>query len=92
MKTWNEYKDYVKNIDPEFRKDFEDIETVSTIISTMIRQRKHLGLTQRELAQLCGIPQSSVARIEALTITPNLNTLIKILNPLGLKLTVSVIE
>lgn len=31
----------------------------------MIEQRKHLELSQRDLAKLCGIPQSSIARIES---------------------------
>ncbi|MBR6939323.1 MAG: helix-turn-helix transcriptional regulator, partial [Clostridia bacterium] len=47
-------------------------------------------LSQRDLAELCGIPQSSVARIETFKTTPNVETLIKLLQPLGLKLTVSV--
>lgn len=31
----------------------------------MIEQRQHLELSQRDLAKLCGIPQSSIARIES---------------------------
>ena len=55
----------------------------------MIKQRNALGISQRELAAICGIPQSSVARIESFKTTPNLDTLLKILQPLGLTLTVS---
>lgn len=54
----------------------------------MIEQRNALGLSQRDLADMCGIPQSSVARIESMTTTPNLATLLKIMRPLGLTLTV----
>ena len=57
-------------------------------IYAVIQQRHALGVSQRELANLCGIPQSSVARIESLKTTPNLDTLLKIMRPLGLKLTV----
>ena len=88
MKTWESYKEYVKSIDYEIGKDIQEVEEISSIISVMIRQRNSLGLSQRDLAALCGIPQSSVARIESLRITPNLSTLLKILNPLGLKLLV----
>lgn len=88
MKTWESYKEYVKSIDYESGKDIQEVEEISSIISVMIRQRNSLGLSQRDLAALCGIPQSSVARIESLRITPNLSTLLKILNPLGLKLLV----
>ena len=87
--TWDEYKDHVKATDPETRKELEAIEALSKILSPMIAQRNALGLTQRELAQMCGIPQSSIARIEACKTTPNLATLLKIFAHLGLSLTVT---
>jgi predicted transcriptional regulator len=89
MKTWNDYKNYVKKNDPEIGKDIEDIENISAIISAMIAKRNDLVLSQRELASMCGIPQSSVARIESFKTTPNLATLIKILRNLGLTLKIS---
>lgn len=92
MRTWNDYKDHVKAIDPEAKKDIEEVENLSAIITAVIAQRTALGMSQRELAGICGIPQSSVARIESFKTTPNLDTLIKIMQPLGLKLTVSSIE
>lgn len=89
MRTWNDYKDYVKRIDPENKKDMEEIEAIASIVGAVIQQRNELGITQRDLALLCNIPQSSVARIESFRTTPNLDTLIKIMRPLGLKLTVA---
>ncbi len=92
MKTWDDYKKHVKAIDPEAKKSIEEMECLSSIITSMTTQRNALGLSQRELANLCGIPQSSVARIEAFKTTPNLDTLLKIMQPLGLTLTVSAVE
>ncbi len=89
MKTWNDYTDHVKTVDPVAGKDLEDIEEQAAIISAVIKKRTELGMSQRDLAAICGIPQSSVARIEAHTTTPKLDTLIKIMRPLGLRLTVS---
>ncbi len=89
MKTWNDYKNYVKSIDPEEKNDIEEIETIAEIIGAVIEQRKSMGLSQRELAEQCGMPQSSVARIESFKTTPNVETLLRIMQPLGLKLTVS---
>lgn len=89
MRTWNGYKHHVKSIDPESRKTMEDIEDLASIVGAVIEQRNELGISQRELASLCGIPQSSVARIESFKTTPNLETLLKIMKPLGLRLTVS---
>lgn len=89
MNTWNDYKDYVKKNDPEIGEDIKDIENISAIVSAMIAKRNALGLSQRELASMCDIPQSSVARIESFKTTPNLATLLKILRNLGLTLKVS---
>ena len=83
MKTWDDYKKHVKAADPEAAKD------ISAIVSAMVKQRTSMGLTQRELASMCGIPQSSVARIESCKTTPNLGTLLTIFQHLGLRLTVT---
>ena len=88
MKTWNDYKEHVKKIDSASGRDLTEIEEQAKIISAVIEQRNALGLSQRDLAEICGIPQSSVARIESFQTTPNLATLLKILRALGLKLMV----
>lgn len=89
MKNWNDYKAHINQIDPATGKDIADMQEDARIISELIRQRNALGLSQRDLAAICGIPQSSVARIESMQTTPNLATLLKLFRPLGLKLTVS---
>lgn len=89
MRTWNDYKEHVRTVDPEISKDMEEVEALSQIVKAMVEQRNALGLSQRELAALCGIPQSSVARIESFKAVPNLDTLLKIFQQLGLKLSVT---
>lgn len=86
MKTWQDYKNHVKSIDEDNRILMEEIDELTNIVSAMIDKRTALGITQRELAQLCGLPQSSIARIESGKTTPKLDTLLKIIHPLGLKL------
>ena len=86
MKTWNDYKEHVRTVDPEIGKDIDEVENISSIVSAMVEQRTSLGLSQRELAAMCGIPQSSVARIESCKTTPNLGTLLNIFQHLGLQL------
>ena len=88
MKTWNDYKEYVKRLDTNGTRNMNDIEDQASIIGTVIEQRNALGLSQRDLAEMCGIPQSSVARIESFQTTPNLATLLKICRALGLKLVI----
>ena len=90
MKTWIEYKEYVKKIDSN--NDIEEVEQMACIISTMTNRRKELGLSQRDLASKCGVPQSSIARIESYKTIPNLSTLLNIYNHLGLSLTITTRE
>lgn len=92
MKTWNEYKEYVKNVDPEAFEDIKEAEELAYNISAIIDRRKKLGLSQRELATMCGIPQSSIARIESFKTTPNIITLINIFKHLGLSFTITEIN
>lgn len=89
MKTWNDYKEYAKSVDMEAKKDIDEAESLAEIVGAMIRQRNAMGISQRELAAMCNMPQSSVARIESLKTTPNLDTILKLFEPLGLALTVS---
>lgn len=87
MKTWNEYKEYVKKIDSN--NDIEEVEQMACIISTMTNRRKELGLSQRDLASKCGVPQSSIGRIESCRTTPNISTLLNIFKHLGLSFTIT---
>ena len=86
MANWNDYKNHVRATNPEIGKDLDEVEAISQIVGAMIERRHDLNLSQRDLAELCGIPHSSVARIESGKSTPNLSTLLKIFSKLGLSL------
>ena len=88
MATWTDYKNHVRKTDPEIARDIDEVESLSAIVGAMIARRNDMGLSQRELALMCGIPQSSVARIESGRTTPNLSTLLKIFRELDLSFTV----
>lgn len=49
-------------------------------------KRKRLKISQRELAERCGLPQSTVGRIEAGIVTPSLPVLQKIVSVLGMQI------
>jgi predicted transcriptional regulator len=84
MATWNDYKQYVRETNPEIGADLDEVEAISQIVGAMIERRHDMNLSQRDLADLCGLPHSSVARIESGKTTPNLSTLLKIFRELGL--------
>ena len=87
MRTWDDYKEHAKSVDVEAKKDIEEAENLAEIVGAMIRRRNSLGISQRELATMCNMPQSSVARIESLKTTPNIDTIFKLFEPFGLPLT-----
>lgn len=56
----------------------------SMLASTALRHaRRRAGLTQRELAAITGVAQSTIARIEAGTIDPRVSTLDNLLRSCG---------
>ena len=65
-------------------RDDADIEAMTLIIGKMVKRRHELSLSQRDLADLCGLPHSSVARIESGRSSPNLATLLRIFRELDL--------
>jgi predicted transcriptional regulator len=92
MATWSDYKNHVRTINPEVGKDLDEVEALSQIVGAMIEQRHNLALSQRDLADLCGLPHSSVARIESGKTTPNLSTLLKIFGQLGLQFQITPVQ
>lgn len=56
------------------------------LVAELVAVRKKKGLSQAELAERAGLPQSTIGRIEARLVSPNLETLNKILPVLGLRL------
>ena len=53
------------------------------LIGEIIKARRERGLSQRELGMLSGVKQPIIARMEKGTAVPNLNTVLKVLAPLG---------
>ncbi|MBQ7245801.1 MAG: helix-turn-helix domain-containing protein [Firmicutes bacterium] len=56
------------------------------IINRIKERRAELRLSQKEVAEICGIPQSTVGRIESESTSPNLAMLSRICDALGLNI------
>ena len=84
FKTWQEFENEL-NITPEQK---EEIRLQKEIIEATIQVRKNCKLTQRELSKKSGINQPIIARIEKCINSPQINTLIKLLYPMGYTLKV----
>ena len=58
------------------------------LISEIIKARKKKGISQKKLEELSGVKQPIIARMERGTTNPQLDTMVKILTPLGMKLVI----
>lgn len=88
--TWDEYKKQISKQKPLATELIKEAEAEAAIITAIIRQRNAMGLSQRDLASLCNVPQSTIARIESGKTYPRMDTLLKLLQHLNLSLSISV--
>ena len=71
MKTLNEFlNEQLEN--PEFKKEYENIQPEMDIIRAIVDARVSQNLTQRELAERTGINQADISKLENGTRNPSL--------------------
>jgi ribosome-binding protein aMBF1 (putative translation factor) len=81
---WTEYRKTL-NLTPE---DEAEINLETDIIVALAKAREERGMSQKQLAEACGLPQPVIARLEKAAHSPQVNTLIRVLAPLGYTLKV----
>lgn len=64
------------------------IEFEVELIGKLIEIREASGLSQKRLAEMAGVKQSAVSRLEKMRSTPQIDTLFKVLTPMGYKLAI----
>lgn len=69
-----------------FAKEYELESQRLEVAIALAQLRKELGLTQRELAEKVGKPQSTIARIENGTVNASFKVLYEIANKVGKEL------
>ena len=72
--------------DPEFRKAYEDLDPAYQVARLRIMR----GLTQKELADLVGTKQPSIARLESGNDLPRLSFLRRVVEALGGRVTITI--
>ena len=83
---WNSLMEEFKKEAPWLKDDIEFNEMWVDTLGEIIKKRKELGLSQRDIAEMIDKPQSTIARIEASKTIPNLQTLYKLTNALGMSI------
>lgn len=72
--------------------DLDEMKLKTQIIGAVLKARNGKGITQKELETISGVKQPLIARIEKGNVDPQLTTLLRILQPLGMTLAVVPIE
>ncbi len=75
--------------DPEFKKEWDALETEYQIMHEMMKARIEAGMTQKQLSERTGINQSNLSRIESGMGNPSIATLERIASALGKKVSIS---
>lgn len=86
------FADYMNDETRVSKTEKAKIEFEVALIGKIIEAREAKGLSQRDLAELCGVKQPAIARLESLKTTPQIDTLFKVLAPLGYTLTITPME
>ncbi len=88
MSDWKEFREEL-SITPE---EENVIELEKDLLRTMAAIREEQGLSQADLAAKCNVKQPVIARMEKAVHSPQIDSLLKVLVPLGYKLQIVPME
>ncbi len=91
-KTFDEVLQVLKESGEEERKTIEIAEELARVVDELSEARVKKHLTQRDLAELSGIKQSAIARMESLQAVPRLDTMIKLARCLNVRISIEALE
>lgn len=75
--------------DKEFETNYDQVKKEYELIEQIVLMRKHMKITQVELAKKANVSQQAISRLEKEKHIPKIDTLMKIVDGLGLKLTLT---
>lgn len=87
-KVMSEFNDFLNEQlqDPEFRKEWEDIQPEMDVVRAMMEARISQNLTQKELSERTGINQADISKLENGTRNPSLKLLKRLADGMGMTL------
>ena len=71
---------------PEFKKEWDALDPEYQIIKAMLDTRNEKAVTQKQLADITGIPQADISRLENGNANPSLRTLQRLAEGMGMRL------
>ncbi|MDR1194621.1 MAG: helix-turn-helix transcriptional regulator [Peptococcaceae bacterium] len=60
-----------------------EIQLKIDLVGKLIEAREQKGISQKKLAEMSGLKQPAIARLERMRATPQIDTLFRVLQPLG---------
>jgi ribosome-binding protein aMBF1 (putative translation factor) len=90
MKTNDELVAQQLASDPEFRAEWERTALARAVAVAVVRHRAERELSQRDVANLLGMEQPQVARLERGDVNPSMDTLMRVSRGLGIELNINV--
>jgi ribosome-binding protein aMBF1 (putative translation factor) len=75
MKKYNNFAEMFNDDEYVTPAEREKIKFQVALIGKMIEAREQKGISQRQLAELSGVKQSVIARLESMEVTPQIDTL-----------------
>lgn len=82
------FDDYMNDENKVSKEEKAEIEFEANLICALIKLREEKKISQRELARLSGVKQPFIARIEKHRSTPQIDTLLNLLRPMGYTLAI----
>ena len=78
--------------DPEFKKEWDDIQPEMDVIRAMVDTRIGQNLTQKQLAERTGIDQADISKLENGTRNPSLKLLKRLAKGMGMQLKIEFVQ
>jgi ribosome-binding protein aMBF1 (putative translation factor) len=66
----------------------DEIKLKIDLVGKLIEAREKKGISQKRLAEMSGLKQPAIARLERMQATPQVDTLFRVLKPLGYTLAI----
>ena len=83
MKKVNSLEEYLADEGRVSKEELEAVKLESELIETIVDARKRQNMSQRDLSDISKVKQPVIARIERRHSSPQVDTLLKLLVPLG---------
>lgn len=84
------YKDLLNERlkDSDFKKEYEEMNPEYEVIKAVLAARKSIDMTQKELAEVSGVAQSDISKLENGNSNPTIKMLQRLANGMNMRLKV----